>query len=68
VTLGSDLVLIPAHGQLGAGIGFLLGAATGLVALGSCAWITRPRRHAAPQLLPAAPEATPLVGAFPEQG
>jgi O-antigen/teichoic acid export membrane protein len=68
VTLGSNLVLIPAHGQLGAGIGFLLGAATGLVALGSCAWITRPRRRAAPQLPPAAPEATPLVGAFPEQG
>lgn len=43
-TLGSDMLLIPVAGSRGAGVGFLIGAAVGLITLGCSAWLTRPRR------------------------
>jgi O-antigen/teichoic acid export membrane protein len=44
VTLGGDAILVPMYGPKGAGEGFVLGAAAGLVTIGAAAPLTRSRQ------------------------
>jgi O-antigen/teichoic acid export membrane protein len=62
VTVGSDLILIPSHGQVGAGISFILGATAGLLTLSASSWLTRPREVTEKSLPGVRPASAPMLG------